>query len=187
MPDESIEQQKKKLREIIIKDAYSREKIVLSSGKTSDYYIDARRITLSTEGAYLCASLILDKVKGLDIDAIGGPTLGADPLIGAINVLGHQQGRSFKSFIIRKEAKAHGRSQLIEGPPLKEGSKVVIIDDVATTGKAFIHSLDCLSKMKIKVLKAVCIVDRDEGAKEAVAQKGCELISIFKAGEIHKP
>ena len=182
---ESTKQKRDRLLQIIKEGAYFREKITLSSGKQSDYYIDARRITLTSEGASLCAALMLEAVKDINYDAIGGPTLGADPLIGAINVLSFQAKRPLNTFIIRQQAKAHGKGQLVEGPPLKAGAKVVIIDDVATTGKAFLHSIDVLTQMNVKVLKALCIVDRGEGAKEAVAQKGCDLLSIFKATEIH--
>jgi len=182
---ESTKEKRDRLLQIIKAGAYFREKIILSSGKESDYYIDARLITLTAEGASLCAALMLEAVNDLKYDAIGGPTLGADPLIGAINVLSFQAGKPLNTFIIRQQAKAHGKGKMVEGPPLKSGAQVVIIDDVATTGKAFVHSIDVLTQMNIKVLKALCIVDRGEGAKEAVAQKGCELLSIFKATEIH--
>ncbi len=182
-----IQQDKDKLLEIIIREAYFRGKITLSSGKESDYYIDARRVTLSPQGVYLCARIMLDMVKDDAIDAIGGPTLGADPMIGAVGVLSLQAGKPINTFIIRKAAKAHGKQQQIEGPTLEKGSKVVLIDDVATTGKAFVQSLDVLQPMGIEVVKSICIVDRDEGAKEAVAEKGSELVSIFNISEIHKP
>ncbi len=187
MPTESISTQKEELKEIIIQNAYFREKIILSSGKESDYYIDARLITLTPKGATLTASLMLDMVKDESIDAIGGPTLGADPMIGALSVISLQNNRPLNTFIIRKEAKAHGKGKQIEGPVLKSGMRVVVVDDVATTGKAFLHSLDVLQSMDIEVVKCVAIVDREEGATEAVAQKGSELISIFQASEIHQP
>ena len=177
---------RKKLLDIIINNAYFKEKIILSSGKESDYYIDARLVTLSPEGVYLCAKLILDIVKEDDLDAIGGPTLGADPMVGAIGVLSYQEGKPVNTFIIRKAPKAHGKQQQIEGPVLNKGSKIVLIDDVATTGKAFLESLDVLDKMGISVKKAICVVDRREGAKEALAKRGCELISLFDISEIHK-
>jgi orotate phosphoribosyltransferase len=182
----NINEEREELRQIIIKDAYFREKITLSSGKKSDYYIDARLVTLSARGVYLCARVILNMVEGMSIDAIGGPTLGADPMIGAIAVLSLQAGNPFNTFIIRKTPKAHGKQQQIEGPPLKEGDHVILIDDVATTGKAFIQSIDVLTKLGIQVDRAICIVDRGEGAREAVAEKGCELASIFDISEIHK-
>ena len=185
MEVKSIQEEREELRQIIVKDAYFKEKITLSSGKESDYYIDARRVTLSAHGAYLCARMILDVIGDDTIDAIGGPTLGADPMVGAISVLSHQVGRPVNTFIIRKTPKAHGKQQQIEGPLLEKGSRVVLIDDVATTGKAFIQSIDVLTEAGIQIHKAICIVDRQEGAREAIAQKNCELISLFDISEIH--
>lgn len=186
MQTKTIQEERQDLLELITKEAYFQEKIILSSGKESDYYIDARLITLKPLGAYLCGRQILMQIGQEPIDAVGGPTLGADPMIGAVGVLSLEAGQPINTFIIRKEAKAHGKGKQIEGPPLKAGDTVVVIDDVATTGKAFIHSLDVLQSMGIKVSKCICIVDREEGAAEAVAAKGSELVSIFKASEIHK-
>ena len=177
---------KEKLLSILKKEAFFREKITLSSGKQSDYYIDARRVTLSAQGAYLCAKVILDAVKDDQYEAIGGPTLGADPLVGAIAVISYQANKPKKTFIIRKAPKAHGKQQQIEGPFLSDGARVVLIDDVATTGKAFLESLEVLKKTNIKAVRAVCIVDRGEGAKEALAKEGCDLVSIFKVEEFFK-
>jgi len=186
METTKMQEEREELRQMIVRDAYFREKIILSSGKESDYYIDARRVTLNARGCYLCARMILDHIGNGAIDAIGGPTLGADPMIGAIAVLGVQTERPINTFIIRKTAKAHGKQQQVEGPHLKEGSRVILIDDVATTGKAFIQSIDVLTKLGIHVEKAICLVDRGEGASEAVAQRNCELVSIFNINEIHK-
>lgn len=186
MEIKSIQEEREELRQIIIRDAYFKEKITLSSGKESDYYIDARRVTLGAHGAYLCARLILDVIGDDNIDAIGGPTLGADPMIGAISVLSLQAGRPMNTFIIRKTPKAHGKQQQIEGPLLAKGSQVVLIDDVATTGKAFIQSIDVLTKAGVQIHQAICIVDRGEGARQAVSKKGCELVSLFDISEIHK-
>ena len=168
-----------RLLEILRQDAFFKEKITLSSGKTSDFYIDARRVTLSAEGSYLCAKVILDLLKDEKIDAIGGPTLGADPLLGAIGTLSFQSGKPLNAFIIRKAPKPYGKQQQIEGPLLMPDSRVVLIDDVATTGKSFVESIEVLKKMGIKPLKAVCIVDRKEGAGQILSQHGCPLISIF--------
>ena len=179
-------QPRQALLELLTRDAYFRGKVVLSSGKESDYYIDARRVTLSAQGAYLCARLILEAVKGESYDAIGGPTLGADPMVGAIGVVSLQAGKPVNTFIIRKAPKAHGKQQQVEGPPLKKGSRVILIDDVATTGKAFLESLDVLTPMGVHVVKAVCVLDRGEGARQALAARGCALVSIFDISEIHK-
>ncbi len=176
---------RQRLLEIIKRDAYFREKIILSSGKESDFYIDARRVTLGAEGVYCTARLILDMLKSENVDAIGGPTLGADPMVGAVGVLSFQDGRPVNTFIIRKAPKAHGKQQQIEGPILEKHHRIVLIDDVATTGKAFLESLDVMDKMGLKPLKAICIVDRNEGAKEALAARGCPLVALFNINEIH--
>lgn len=186
-PESTLAEEKKQLLDLITREAYFQKKITLSSGKESDYYIDARLITLQPLGAYLCARQMMNIIGDVPLDAIGGPTLGADPLIGAIGVVSLQQKRPLNNFIIRKEAKAHGMGKQIEGPVLSAGDRVVVIDDVATTGKAFLHSLDVLQAMNIEVIKCICVVDREEGASEAVAAKGAELSAIFKASDIHKP
>jgi orotate phosphoribosyltransferase len=187
MPVMTIQEDKAALLKLILKEAYFREKIMLSSGKMSDFYVDARRITLKPEGAFLTARIMLELVKDLSVDAIGGPTLGADPLVGAIGVLSFQQKKPINTFIIRKAPKPHGKQQQIEGPLLKDHARIILIDDVATTGKAFVESIDVLAKMNLKPLQCICIVDRQEGAQEALREKGCELVSIFKIGDIHKP
>ncbi|OGX37254.1 MAG: orotate phosphoribosyltransferase [Omnitrophica WOR_2 bacterium RIFCSPHIGHO2_02_FULL_52_10] len=180
-----IKKEREELRQLIIREAYFREKITLSSGKESDYYIDARRVTLTARGAYLCARLILDKLAGVNYDAIGGPTLGADPMVGALGVLSLQAGHPKNTFIIRKSPKGHGKQQQIEGPSLAKGARVVLVDDVATTGKALAESIDVLSNIGVETVKAVCLVDRGEGAREAVAARHCELAALFDISEIH--
>ncbi len=178
--------EKKELLKILKQKAFFRQKVVLSSGKESDYYIDARRVTLTSQGAYLSAKVILDLLKNEKFSAIGGPTLGADPIIGAIGALFYQAGKSVNTFIIRKEPKKHGKQQQIEGPEIPSASEVIVIDDVATSGKAFLHSIDVLAKLNIKVKKCVCLVDRQEGAKEKIAEKGSELLSVFTIEEFLK-
>ena len=172
-------QLKKRLLLLLEKHAFKRGSFILSSGKRSNYYLDGRIITLTPEGAYLVASIILEKLKGKKIDAIGGPTLGADPIVGAIACLSHLNGRPIKTFIVRKEPKGHGGGRQIEGPQLKKKSKVVIIDDVATTGKALIKAKEALERIGIYADRTIVIVDRCEGAKENLAKAGLKLESIF--------
>ena len=140
-------------------------------------------MTLSAAGAYLTARVMLDMIGKDQPDAIGGPTLGADPMVGAIACLSYQAGRPINTFIVRKQPKEHGKQQQVEGPLLKEGSSVVIIDDVATTGKAFVEAIEVLQKMNIKIKKAICIIDRGEGASEALAGYKVPLQSIFTIAE----
>ena len=174
---------KSELFRLLKTQAFFRGKFILSSGKESDFYLDARLVTLSAAGAYLTARIMLDMISKDQPDAIGGPTLGADPMVGAIASLSHQAGRPINTFIIRKQPKAHGKQQQVEGPLLKEGSSVVIIDDVATTGKAFVESIEVLQKMNIKIKKAICVIDRGEGASEALAKYKVPLQSIFTIAE----
>ena len=177
---------KSELFHLLKTQAFSRGKFILSSGKESSFYLDARLVTLSAPGAYLTARVILDMVKNDQLDAIGGPTLGADPMVGGIASLSYQDGRPLNTFIIRKQPKAHGKQQQVEGPLLKEGDSVVIIDDVATTGKAFVESIEVLHKMNIKIKKAICVIDRGEGASEALAKYKVPLQSIFTISEFFK-
>lgn len=179
MERQDLKELKVKLLELLEKEALKRGNFVLSSGKTSNYYLDGRVITLTPEGAFLVASIILEMVKDLAIDAIGGPTLGADPIVGAIAALSHINKIPIKTFIVRKAAKEHGTGRQVEGPALKEGMKVILVDDIATTGKALVEAKEALEKIGVKINKAIVIVDRCEGAKENLAGADLKLDSIF--------
>ena len=174
---------KKRLLEVLKKEAFRQGEVVLSSGKKSSFYIDGRCITLNAEGAYLAASLIFELLREEVFEAAGGPTLGADPIAGALAAISFTQNKPFKTFIIRKTPKTHGACRQIEGPPLSPGSRLILLDDVATSGKSFLESIDVLRQEGFLVDTAVCIVDRQEGAKEALARKGCQLISLFRPSD----
>jgi orotate phosphoribosyltransferase len=186
MQEVNIAKSRERLLEILKKEAVFKEKIILSSGKSSDYYIDARIVTLSPEGAYLSAILILDLLKGEDIQAVGGPTLGADPIVGAIGSLSFLDKQPINTFLIRKNPKPHGKMKQIEGPTFKEGSQVVVIDDVATTGKSLVESVRILRGQGAEVKKAIVLIDRQEGAGESLEKENCQLISIFNSTELLK-
>jgi orotate phosphoribosyltransferase len=179
MQKEGIKELKAQLLALLDKEALKRGRFVLSSGKTSNYYLDGRIITLTPEGAYLVASIILEMVKDRGLDAIGGPTLGADPITGAVAVLSHLKQIPLKTFIVRKAAKEHGTQRQVEGPALKEGSRVVLVDDVATSGKSLIEAKEALEKEGVKADTAIVIVDRCEGAALNLAKVGLKLESIF--------
>jgi orotate phosphoribosyltransferase len=139
---------------------------------------------LTPEGAYLVANIILELIKDKNIHAVGGPTLGADPIVGAIAVLSHLKNLPLKTFIVRKNAKDHGTKRQIEGPALKKNSRVILVDDVATTGKALIESRQSLRQGGIRVIEAIVIVDRNEGARENLAKAGLKLKAIFSRPEL---
>ncbi|MDI6758719.1 MAG: orotate phosphoribosyltransferase [Candidatus Omnitrophota bacterium] len=179
MDKPTITELKAKLFSLLNKEALRRGEFVLSSGKVSNYYLDGRIITLTPEGAYLTASIILELIKDEAITAIGGPSIGADPIAGALAALSHIKGRPIKTFIVRKQAKSHGMQRQIEGPALGDGDEVVLVDDVATTGKALIEAKQALDKINVRVKKAIVIVDRKEGAFENLAKFCLKLESIF--------
>lgn len=172
-------QQKEELHTLLDTQGLKRGNFVLSSGRTSAYYLDGRAVTLSPEGAFLAASLILQMAKDTKAAAIGGPTLGADPIVGAIACLSHIQGTPIGTFIVRKAAKGHGLAQQVEGPALAAGQTVILVDDVATTGKALIEAKEALQTLGVNVTEAIVIVDRNEGAAENLAKAGIRLRSIF--------
>jgi len=176
-------QLKEKLFALLNKEALKRGKFVLSSGKVSNYYLDGRIITLTPEGAYLVASIILDMVKDENLDAIGGPTLGADPITGALAALSYINKAPIKTFIVRKQAKEHGTQRQVEGPELKKGARVMLIDDVATSGKAILEAKAALDKIGVVAEKAIVIVDRNQGAAQNLAKVGLKLESIFKIAD----
>lgn len=183
MAEEGIKELRARLLMLLKKKALKKGKFVLSSGKVSSYYLDGRAITLTPQGAYLAAEIILKMIKAEKIDAVGGPTLGADPIVGAIAALSYVNKFPVKTFIVRKAAKAHGTQRQIEGPQLKTGSRVILVDDVATTGKALIEAKEALDKAGVKADKAIVIVDRGEGARENLAKVGLELDAIFNIGD----
>jgi orotate phosphoribosyltransferase len=180
MENNKIGELKKQLFSLLEKEALKRGDFVLSSGKKSNYYLDGRIITLSSEGAYLVAGIILELLKKDRVDAVGGPTLGADPIAGALACLAHTQKIPLKTFIVRKQAKEHGTQRQIEGPALKKEDRVILVDDVATTGKALVEAKLALEAIGVKVIRAIVIVDRSEGAAENLAKAGLPLESIFK-------
>ena len=184
---EKIDKVKQRLFKLIKSKAYCEGRFRLSSGKISNYYIDCRKITLTSEGAYLAALLILDIIKGRKIDAIGGPTIGADPIIGAVCVLSlTKYNKPIKAFLVRKSVKSHGTKRQLEGPTLKKGFRVVVIDDVATTGGSLVEAVSCLRKKGIKVDKVIVLVDRNEGAKEKLKKLNCNFTSIFKIEDFRR-
>jgi orotate phosphoribosyltransferase len=148
----------------------------LSSGKKSDFYIDCRKITLHPQGAKLIAKIILEKIKGLKVDALGGLTLGADPITGAVVALSNIPG-----FIVRKKEKEHGTRQKIEGL-IEPGWNVVIVEDVSTTGASALQAIEAVEAIGAKVVKVISVVDREEGAAEAL--KNYVFDPIFKKSDL---
>ncbi len=179
----NLAQLKAKLFDLLNQEALRRGKFLLSSGLESNYYLDGRVITLSPQGAYLVGNIILEMIKGESLDALGGPTLGADPIVGSVAALSYINAEPIKTFIVRKQAKEHGTQQRVEGPALKKGDRVVLVDDVATSGKAILEAKQALDKIGVVSVKAIVVVDRNQGAAENLDRAGLKLESIFKIAD----
>ncbi len=171
-------EERERLLELVRTRALRVGKITLSSGKVSDYYVDAREVVLDPEGAYLTGKLILDMVDRKAV-AVAGMTLGADPIVTAISVVGHLEGRKLSALIIRKEPKKHGTQKFVEGPALPEGSKVAVVDDVVTTGSSLVKSIERLRAEGYEPIQVVAILDRQEGGSQRLKAAGYDLESIF--------
>lgn len=149
----------------------------LASGTKSDVYIDVKKTVLSSEGMELVGRAVFDAIKDLDVDGVGGLTLGADPIAYATAFVGNMSKKPLEAFVIRKETKKHGTMRWLEGN-LAEGARVVIIDDVITTGGSTIKAIERATEAGLEVVLVLALVDREEGGRENIA-KACS--SPFKA------
>jgi orotate phosphoribosyltransferase len=165
--------QKNTLIELLKRDALQLGTFVLASGRTSHYYVDGRRVTLSAEGASQIAAGMLDIIDTQpEISAVGGLTLGADPIVGAILAAAPLRGRrELRGFLVRKEVKGHGTGKRIEGP-VEPGMHAVIVDDVATTGASSLQAINAAEAIGCVVDMVVAVLDRMEGAAEVFARRG---------------
>ena len=158
----------------------------LTSGKKSAYYFDGKRLTLQPEGAYLIGKEVLDRLAETDVDAIGGVATGGYPIVTAVALVSHQEGKPIPSFIVREVAKEHGTKRQIEGH-LKEGSRVAIVDDVITTGGSVIKAIKAVEAANGKVVKVIVIVDRHEGGSDQLKRGGYDftaIIDLWPSGEV---
>jgi len=163
------------------------EPTVLSSGAISSFYFDGKLVTLLPDGAYYLARYILQHIPAEDYDAIGGLTMGADPIASAVSVLSNETESPKIAFYVRKTQKEHGRKKRIEGP-LEEGSRVIIVDDVATSGGSIMEAVHVVEdEMKCAVARVVALVDRQQGARELFESKGYVFDPIFTAVELGVP
>ncbi|MCE9583669.1 MAG: orotate phosphoribosyltransferase [Planctomycetes bacterium] len=169
----------------IVKSVVKFGDFTLSSGKKSDFYIDCRLVTLHARGLLLTSKAMLDIIRPLKPQAVGGLTLGADPIAAGVAIESAREGAPINAFIVRKEAKAHGAKRSIEGPELQRGAKVVVVDDVVTTGGSTVQAIERLrEEVGAEILLAVALVDREEGGAEALQKMGVTLKAVFKKSEL---
>ncbi len=173
-----------RLLELLKSKALEIRAVTLSSGRTSDYYMDCKRVTLSPEGAFLAAKLMLEMIRP-EVSAVGGLTLGADPIVSSIAVLSHIQGRNLSALIVRKEPKKHGTMNFVEGPSLDKGAKVAVVEDVVTSGASLLRAIERIAAAGYQPVQALTLLDRQEGGKEAIEERGFVLQALFSRDDLN--
>jgi orotate phosphoribosyltransferase len=179
---------REELRQIIATHSllYREEGFLLASGKRSQHYFDLKLTTLSNpEALFLASRVLLDKIRtlGVHIDAVGGLTSGADPLVIAVSQLALRDGLVLPAFFVRDEQKTHGTERMIEGT-VTDGMNVVILDDVITTGGSVLKAIRPVEKQGARVVQILILVDREEGGLEALRERGYSVEPIFSYGEL---
>jgi len=181
MTADQVAQDRAELVEQVKQKAVVHGKVTLASGKEADYYVDMRRITLDGVAAPLVGRVMLELTKELSYDAVGGLTLGADPVATSMLHAAAAEGRVLDAFVVRKEGKAHGLQRRIEGAPV-EGRRVLAVEDTSTTGGSALTAVEALREAGAEVVAVAVVVDRDTGAAERVQEAGLPyLYAIGKA------
>ena len=177
-----FELKRARLRELLARLSYERREVTLASGRKSDFYIDCKQTVLTAEGHFLAGSLFVSVVRDRapTIEAIGGLTMGADPLASAASTLSYVAGRPLAAFYVRKEAKGHGTAQWIEGvKSLRPRMPVAIVEDVVTTGGSALKAIERARAFGLEVKLIIGLVDREEGGREAL-EREAPLVTLFR-------
>ena len=180
MSDNTIRQN---LLDLFCQKAYKEGDFILSSGQKSSYYINGKEVTLHPEGALAIGKLILSLLP-IDTVAVAGLTLGADPMVSAVSVISALEKRPIYALIIRKEAKGHGTQAYIEGPSLPPNSKIVVLEDVVTTGNSALKAVKRLKDAGFHVDQIIALVDRLQGGSELYSNEGLKFQALFTIAEI---
>ncbi len=173
--------QREELLEQITSKAVVHGKVILSSGREADYYVDLRRVTLDAEAAPLVGQVMLDLTEDLDFDAVGGLTLGADPVATAMLHAAAARGRKLDAFVVRKEGKAHGLQRRIEGPDVA-GRRVLAVEDTSTTGGSVLTAVEALREAGAEVVAVAVIVER--GARPRVTEAGLPYLAAYELADL---
>lgn len=174
-----------RLCELVTDLAVVHGRVTLASGKQADYYVDLRRITLHHEAAPLVGTVMLDLLgsAGLEAEAVGGLTMGADPVAAAMMHAAAARGQRLDAFVVRKEGKSHGLQRRIEGPDVA-GRRVVAVEDTSTTGGSVLTAVTALREGGAEVIGVAVIVDRDTGARQAVEAEGLPYLAAFSKADL---
>ena len=178
LPTANLDTLRQTLLNLICQVAYKEGDFKLSSGQKSDYYINGKQVTLHAEGGLMVARLLLNMLPDETV-GVGGLTLGADPMVSAVSIVGAYEGRPVTPLIIRKAAKGHGTRAYIEGPTLPEGSAIAILEDVVTTGASALKAVERLRDAGYKVSDIFALVDRQQGGAELYEKEGLNFKPIF--------
>lgn len=173
---------RKRLFDILLERSLRFGDFTLSSGAKSQYYIDVRQTSLHPEGALLIAKFLFPLLKEKGVEGVGGLTLGADPIAGAVALWSQLHGTPMSGFIVRKEAKSHGAARRVEGP-FREGMKVAVVDDVITKGGSALQAFEAVREAGADVRLVACVVDRGEGGPEEFAARGVPFHAVFHIRE----
>jgi orotate phosphoribosyltransferase len=179
----SLAADRSRLLEILRTLSFERRKVILASGRESDFYIDCKRTALTAEGHVLVGRLLFDRVRAIRplVRGVGGLTLGADPIASAIALTSFLEGEPVDAFIVRKEPKGHGTGQWIEGrKTIPDGSRVVVLEDVVTTGGSALKAIERCRAEKLEPVACLALVDRAEGGREAIEAQGVPLQALFE-------
>lgn len=171
------------LRQMLLDRSMRFGEFVLSSGVTSNFYIDVRKTSLHPEGLKLISRMFYDALEADDITAVGGLTLGADPLVAGLILLAAERGRSLEGFLVRRNVKDHGLKAQVEGN-LAGHKRVAILDDVITSGESAILAAEAAESYKAEVVRVVTVVDRGQGASQIFQQRGYPFTPLFSIGEL---
>ena len=182
----TLQEMKNRLARIILAKSFQyrdNPPFTLASGRTSHYYFNCKPTTLDPEGMNLIGMIIFAMLADTDITAAGGLTLGADPIANALSLISYQRGKPIKSFIIRKEVKEHGTKSAVEGGVLP-GEKVVIIDDVITTGGSTLTAIERARDAGLIIERVVTLIDREEGGRENIVRQVARVEAVFTRSDI---
>ncbi|GAA5164797.1 orotate phosphoribosyltransferase [Ornithinimicrobium tianjinense] len=174
---------RERLRELITDKAIVHGRVTLSSGKEADYYVDLRRITLDGEAAPLVGDVMLDLVEDLRVEAVGGLTMGADPVATAMLHAAHRRGERLDAFVVRKAEKAHGLQRRIEGPDIT-GRRVLVVEDTSTTGGSPLTAVEACREAGAEVVAVAVIADRSSGAEEKIREAGVDYRAAYTLADL---
>ena len=186
MVKQTFQEMKTRLAEIIMKKSFRYSEnppFTLASGGTSNYYFNCKPTTLDPEGMNLIGAILFEMLSDADVSAAGGLTLGADPIANALSLISYQRGNPIKSFVIRKDVKEHGTKSAVEGDVIP-GERVVIIDDVITTGGSTIMAIERARAAGLVIDRVIALIDREEGGRENIERYVARVDALFTRSEI---